>query len=554
MDFYGHLIKGEVSKPEAGKIGKFPNMDKAIENPGVLFAMALRSKGSFKRFITHKFTRFLPESSAEIRLLKDYIDVHGFPSEYLRSDIIDDLIFAEYAIGGRDETIEACQEANRIKKLMHKDLNREGKGLSLEDRASSITKMHDFMWKNYNDFQEIAVAEGTPLKLFNWQATNVFKALNKNLGEFAFDRLSEEDIPCTVENEKTTLHHYPFGSVGIFPPYNAALGLGFLAIFSSYFAGNATVTRTPAKVPLTNMKLAYVLRDLMEELDFPISAFQAIIGPAKEIANYMVNESPLNAMVYYGDSGVGLELMAKAVRRGLHFIPELAGSGASLVWKDIDIEKVAKYISHGRFFGSGQTCLGVKRLFLHDEIYSDFIEALVEESENLKVGLPSDSNTDLPVVGTKALYQIIDMKDEAMRKGAKIESGGFRLDIDGEKDASGLFYQPTILSEVPLDSSIWYKEAFGPILPIMRIKDFDQAITQANNTPYGLRTSVYSDDPKIYGRFFDEIEAPGIAINTDHLHFDDFFPHLGGLKTSGIFGGKYFYEVLTYLKYRHYPA
>ncbi|MHA2071226.1 MAG: aldehyde dehydrogenase family protein, partial [Candidatus Thorarchaeota archaeon] len=205
-------------------------------------------------------------------------------------------------------------------------------------------------------------------------------------------------------------------------------------------------------------------------------------------------------------------------------------------------------------FGSGQTCLAAKRLLLHEAIFDDFINALVEKSEQLRVGLPEDSKTDLPIVGTRALYQNIDMIDEALKSGAKLEAGGYRLNAQGERDPAGLFYKPTILSNVALDCKMWYRETFGPVLPIMKVSSFEQAITQANNSQYGLRTSVYSDSPEIWQRFFDEIDAPGIAINTNHLHFDNFYPHLGGLKASGIFGGKYFYEILTYLKYRHFPA
>ena len=551
MKVFGHLIKGDIVETSE-RMGSFPNVEKTITDPRILYASALKNQSFMNKILAKNFTNFLPERSPEIRLLKDHIRAHGYPEA--TSSEIADIEYAKFTIGGVSETVEAVKEAVKIKHLMHRDLNEASKGLSLEDRGESVSVMAKFMWDNYDKFKAIAIAEGTPVKLFDWQAINVFKALNKDLVEFASSRLNTEEIPCALEGERTFLHRYPFGAVGIFPPYNAALGLGFLAIFSSYFAGNATVTRTPTRVPLTNMEMAYVLRDVMEEMDYPTSAFQAIIGPGRSIANYMVNDSPLNAMVYYGDSDVGLQLMSKAVRRGMHFVPELAGSGASLVWKDIDLEKVTDYILHARFFGSGQICLAAKRLFLHEEIYDDFITLLSEKADKLKSGLPSDSNTDLPLIGTRALYQIIDMTAEALQKGAKLETGGYRMNYAGERDEAGLFYKPTILSNVDLSCKMWYHETFGPVLPVMKIKDFDQAIAQANNSPYGLRTSVYSDDPTITNRFFDEIEAPGVSINTDHLHFDDFYPHLGGLKTSGIFGGKYFYEVLSYLKYRHIPS
>jgi acyl-CoA reductase-like NAD-dependent aldehyde dehydrogenase len=550
LNFFGNLIKGNIEK--SGRKSFFPNVEIVLHDPAVLIAYGLKDQSTASKFLLRRFTGSVPEKTPEIRLVKDFIKYHGYPD--VSKDQLDDLHFAEFAIAGVKETAIACEEAVKIKKDIHRVFDSEKNGLSIEQRKEIVLKLNDKMSKHYSVFKEIAMAEGTPVKLFNWQFWNVTNALTKELAEFAHGRLAPEEIPCSKEGERTVLHRHPFGAVGLFPPYNAALGLGFLAIFSSFFAGNATVTRAPTRVPLTNMELAYLLRDTMEELDFPLSAFQAIIGPGRSIAHYMVSESPLNAMVYYGDSDVGLQLMSKAVRRGMHFVPELAGSGASLVWKDVDIDKVSDYIVHARFFGSGQICLAAKRLFLHESIFDDFLEAMVEKAEKLRVGMPSNPQTDLPLIGTRALYQIIDMTEEAIKKGAKLHCGGYRMNYLGEEDEAGLFYKPTILSKVNLSCKMWYHETFGPVLPVMKIRDFDEAINQANNSPYGLRTSVYSDDPSICKRFFSEIEAPGVAINTDHMHFDHYFPHLGGLKTSGVFGGKYFYEILTYLKYRHFPA
>ncbi|MFX0206942.1 MAG: aldehyde dehydrogenase family protein, partial [Candidatus Hodarchaeota archaeon] len=482
MRVFGNLLKGEIVT-EGLPIRTFPNMEKVIQDPRILFASILKSQGSINRLIAKHFRRVLPERSPEIRILKDYVEVHGWPEA--TSSEIADIQFAEFAVGGVKETAIAADEASRIKALMHKDLAQSGAGLTLEERGESISVMAKHMWKNYDDFKSIAIAEGTPLPLFEYQST-VFKAMrSQDEVDFCTSRISAKEIPCAVEGERTILHRYPFGAVGVFPPYNVAIGLGLLAIYSSYFAGNATVIRSPTRVPLTNMAVAYVLRDTMEEMDFPLSAFQAIIGPAKPIANYMVSESPLDAMVYYGDSDVGLQLMSKAVRRGMHFIPELAGSGASLVWKDVDLDKVADHIIRARFLGSGQTCLGVKRLFLHDAIFNDFIAILCEKTKKLRVGLPSDARTDLPVIGTRALYQIIDMLDEALKKGANVETGGYRLNFVGEHDDAGLFYKPTILTNVDLSCKMWYYETFGPVLPVMKIHNFDEAIKQANNTIFG---------------------------------------------------------------------
>ncbi|MFX1369579.1 MAG: aldehyde dehydrogenase family protein [Promethearchaeota archaeon] len=552
MRLFGHLIKGESVIPDNGSVAVYPDMNKAIRDLRVLYAMALKGQSSLSQLVTRYLGGLLPERSADIRMLKDYVRAHGYPKA--TKDEIDEIAFARYAVGGVREAKIACEEAFRIRRLMHKELHQKGEGLTLQERAESLIQVGKSLWKNSDRFKEIGIAEGTPVKLFDWQTEGVFNTLYKEHIDYATSRISPKEIPCAIEGEKTVLTRAPFGAVGVFPPYNAAIGLGGMALLSSYWAGNATVIRTPSKMPLTNVELVTVLVESMRELGFPTSAFQTVIGPAREISDYMINQSPLNAMVYYGDSQIGLKLMAQAIKRGIHFVPELAGSGASLVWKDVDIDMVAEYINRARFFGSGQTCFSAKRLFLHDAIFDEFVEALVERSSKLQVGFPSDTRTDLPAMGPTALYQIIDMVDEALRKGAELKCGGYRMNAYGEKDEAGLFYKPTVLTNVPLDCSMWYQETFGPVLPIMKIDSFDQAISRANNSPYGLRTSVYSDDQEIWQRFFDEIEAPGVAINTDHIHFDNFYPHLGGLKTSGINGGKYFYEILTYMKYRHFPA
>ncbi len=115
-------------------------------------------------------------------------------------------------------------------------------------------------------------------------------------------------------------------------------------------------------------------------------------------------------------------------------------------------------------------------------------------------------------MATRALYQVIDMTQEALKKGAKLVCGGYRINVHGDRDEAGLFYKPTVLRDVPLDCRIWYQETFGPVLPIMKIQCFDQAITQANNTPYGIRTSVYSEDPDIWQRFLMKSKHPELQL------------------------------------------
>ena len=124
MRFFGHLIKGEITSPQEGSVRSFPNMNKAIGDPRILFAMALEGEKSLNRFVARYFSGRLPEKSPEIRLLKDYIRVHGFPKA--TKDEISEVFFAEYALGGVRETVIACEEAARIRHMMHRELFEKG--------------------------------------------------------------------------------------------------------------------------------------------------------------------------------------------------------------------------------------------------------------------------------------------------------------------------------------------------------------------------------------------------------------------------------------------
>ncbi|MFX1482841.1 MAG: hypothetical protein ACFFCP_06585, partial [Promethearchaeota archaeon] len=197
MRFFGHLIKGEKTNRVEGKTSYFPNMNRAIEEPRLLYAMALSEQGSIGRFAARYFPGQMPSRIPEARLLKDYIKAHGYPQA--SRDEIQELIFAEYAIGGVKEAAEACQEAHSIRHLMHRGFHEKSKGLTLRDRAESLVKVGEVLWKHFDDFREIGIAEGTPVKLFDWQTRGVFNTLYKEHIDFATSRLASREIPSSKE-------------------------------------------------------------------------------------------------------------------------------------------------------------------------------------------------------------------------------------------------------------------------------------------------------------------------------------------------------------------
>jgi len=220
------------------------------------------------------------------------------------------------------------------------------------------------------------------------------------------------------------------------------------------------------------------------------------------------------------------------------------------VWgNDVDLEKAAEVIVRGRFLGSGQVCLAIKRLLVQDILYDDLVPLLVEEANKLKVGLPSDPTVSQSPVGFTALYMLQDQMEDALAKGAKIETGGYRINYLDERDPAGIFYKPTIVTNIRLDMRLMTEEVFAPALPVYPVKSVDEALAVANQSRFGLRSSVITDDIKIRQKWVKEVEAAGVGTGGDHVYYDPYMPHLGGYKDSGIIGGKYFTTMLTRMKY-----
>ncbi|MFW9933506.1 MAG: aldehyde dehydrogenase family protein, partial [Candidatus Thorarchaeota archaeon] len=260
----------------------------------------------------------------------------------------------------------------------------------------------------------------------------------------------------------------------------------------------------------------------------------------------------VGTIVWYGDSDRGLELWSSAMSNRIQMAPELAGSDASLVWgSEVDLDFAAKMIVKGRYLGSGQACMAVKRLLVQDSLHNDLLKLVIEEAEKLKVGLPSDPQVTLPPVGMTALYLLVDQMEDALVKGAKVQTGGYRMNFLGEEDPAGLFYKPTVLTDITPDMRLMTEEVFAPALPVLKVSSVEQALAIANSSRFGLRSSIFTDDSKVRMQWVKGIEAAGVNVGQDHLYFDPHMPHLGGYKDSGIIGGKFFPEMLTRMKYVH---
>ncbi len=547
MKVFPILVDGE--EVDTGQYSIFPDMVKVTQDPGLAIALQMQNASSFSRFVFSKIPSMIPSNSPEMRFLRDYRKHHGVP-KYTK-DEIDEVVYAKVCISREEDIERAISAGVRDHKKLYNPFKLPDMGVTLDERADALHKASLEYKKAWNEVSEISVKEGTPLKTLKWAwSLGAWSDYRKSVDEWGkfLDVVEEPGL----DGGKSYRFREPYGVAGLFTPYNAPIALGIFSITSSILAGNSTLLKPPGKVPLSTIHLANIFLNSFIESGIPPSILQVLTGGGKPMMRRFMDDPRVNALVWYGDSDVGLRLWSEAAGKAVQMAPELAGSDPCLVWgNDIDLQKVAETIVLGRFLGSGQACMAIKRLFVQESLHDDLVVHLIEEANKLKVGLQSDPDVTLSPVGFTALYLLIDQMEEALAKGAKVETGGYRINYLDEPDPAGIFYKPTIVTDVTLDMRLMTEEVFAPALPVYPVKSVDEAVRLANLSRFGLRSSVISDDIKVRQQWIKEIETAGVGTSEDHVYYDPYMPHLGGYKDSGIIGGKYFTTMLSRMKYVH---
>ncbi|UCE09636.1 MAG: aldehyde dehydrogenase family protein [Candidatus Thorarchaeota archaeon] len=541
------LVDGE--ERDTGDYVLFPDMDKVIAEPGLAIALQMQSAAHTHRLVFSYLPQLIPSSSAEMMYLRDYRKHHGTP-KYTK-DELDDIVYAKISQAREIDIAEAIRAGSRDHLKLFNPFSLDGQGVTLDNRIDALFEALTAVRNRSQEVRDITVREGTPASTFDWTWDMFTEYLEKHTFELWGEELDVREAPGRDGGRNYQLRE-PFGVSCLFTPYNAPLALGILSITSSILAGNATILKPPSKVPLSTILLGRSFMRTFLDMDLPAGMLQLLNGGGKPLMRRFMHDDGVNAIVWYGDSDRGFDIWADAVNRRVQMAPELAGSDACLVWgNDLDLESVAKLVVRGRFLGSGQACLAIKRLLVQNTLFHDLLRLLIEEAEKLNVGRPSDPSTDLPPVGLTALYLLLDQMRDALAKGAEVRTGGSRCNYLDEDDPAGLFYRPTILTNVNLDMRIMNEEVFAPALPILTVDRVETAIAIANSTRFGLRSSLFTNEIELKRKWAKEIQAGGVTIMQDHLYFDPHMPHLGGYKDSGIIGAKYFPVMLTRMKYIH---
>jgi acyl-CoA reductase-like NAD-dependent aldehyde dehydrogenase len=326
----------------------------------------------------------------------------------------------------------------------------------------------------------------------------------------------------------------PLGVIGIITPFNVPLNLTLHKLGPALAGGNAVIHKPAEQTPLSALRLARTIA----EAGAPAGTYSVVTGPGETVGRALV-ESAVEMITFTGSVEVGKEIRARA---GLKRVTlELGGNSAVILEPDADLEGAAVRVVQGGYGYSGQLCISVQRVYVHEAIAEAFTEKLIARVEALRVAHPADESADISsLISLEAAQKVEARLAEAHVSGARLLTGGQR---------SHATIQPGVIAEVPESAALMQQELFGPVVAVNTYRNLDDAVARVNGTPYGLQAGIYTQHLERAFRAARKIRAGGVLINDVPTFRADHMPY-GGTKESGIGreGPRYAVEEMTEAK------
>lgn len=316
-----------------------------------------------------------------------------------------------------------------------------------------------------------------------------------------------------------TLREPLLGAITAITPFNHPLNQVIHKVAPAIATNNRIVLKPSEKTPLA----AFVLADILYEAGLPPQMLSVITGDPREIADELLTNADVDLVTFTGGVPIGKYIAGKAAYK--RQILELGGNDPIIVMEDADIEEAATLAANGSYKNSGQRCTAVKRMLVHEAVADQFVELLVAKTRALKYGDPMDPATDMgTVIDEAAAIQFEGVVNEAIAAGAKLLVGNVRL---------GALYSPTVLDRVDPEMTVAKQETFGPVSPVIRFKNIEEAIRISNGTAYGLSSSICTNRLDYITRFIRELNVGSVNVREVPGYRLELTP-FGGIKDSGL--------------------
>jgi aldehyde dehydrogenase (NAD+) len=330
---------------------------------------------------------------------------------------------------------------------------------------------------------------------------------------------------ATMPHRTVMTQRMPLGIAGLIIASNTPIANVAWKAFPSMFCGNGSIMKPSEDTPAT----AWIFGEICKEVGLPSGVFNLVHGFGTEAGLPLVEAPDVDLISFTGSSETGTVIQTAAGRRLAKVCMELGGKNALVVCDDADLDNAERWVLASSFSNAGQRCAAASRVIVFDGVYDSFRDRLVEATRTLKLG-PGDEAFLGPVINETHLTNMIGAVERAEEQGATVLLGGDRLRDPGL--ASGWYMAPTILENVHPDSEIAQRELFGPITILFRVKDVDEAVALANNSAYGLTSSIHTNSLHRAMHYAERVEA-GVVVVNGGTHGSE--PHMGfgGVKNSG---------------------
>jgi acyl-CoA reductase-like NAD-dependent aldehyde dehydrogenase len=384
-------------------------------------------------------------------------------------------------------------------------------------RRRTLTQMSDAVAARADEIGRLVCLEqGKPLAM----AVGEVKGAARTLRIYA-----EEAIPRDVlhddDKARVTLIRKPLGVVAAITPWNFPVSTLIAKLGPAFLTGNTVVAKPSPFTPLSSLALGAVVKDVM-----PAGVLN-VIGGSDEVGAWMTAHPAVRKISFTGSVPTGKKIMRAAADDLKRVTLELGGNDPAIVLPDVDPKKVAPKIFWGAFMNSGQVCVAIKRLYVHEDVYQPVLGALADLARSVKLGDGLEPDTQLGPINNAAQFaRVRDLVEDARKSGGNVVTGGEPLSRDG------YFYPPTLVTDVGEGVRLVDEEQFGTALPIIPYRDLDDAIAQANRTHYGLGGSVWSSDVTRGEDVAARLDC-GTAWVNQHMALNARTP-FGGVKWSGL--------------------
>jgi acyl-CoA reductase-like NAD-dependent aldehyde dehydrogenase len=317
----------------------------------------------------------------------------------------------------------------------------------------------------------------------------------------------------------------PIGVVGMITPWNFPMAIPAWKIMPALVAGNAIVMKPASDTPLLTVKLVEILM----EAGLPPGVINLVFGPGGSVGSAIVHHPDIRAISFTGSLETGKWIMGECAKSMKRVSLELGGKNPIIIMDDADLDLAVEGVIWGAFGTTGQRCTAASRVIVHEKIKDDFTTRLLARTQNLRLGDGLHPDTDVgPVINETQLKKIETYVNIGKNEGAKLLTGG-NLANPG---LPGFFFEPTIFTEVDQNMRIAQEEIFGPVVALIPVSGIDEAIQVANNTKYGLSSSIYTRDISHAFRAIDKIEAGITYVNSSTIGAEVHLP-FGGVKGTG---------------------